>query len=77
MVLYPNPNKKNVSGAPKWSILGPGLFLILISDIDEEVSESIVSSFAHDNRIGYPIGDFDDIGKLTSIQFSNGPVKTT
>ena len=31
---------------------------------NKEVSESFISSFTNDTRIGYPIGDQDDIAKL-------------
>lgn len=43
---------KVLSGVPQGSVLGPLLFLILIGDIDQNVSSSFVSSFADDTRIG-------------------------
>ena len=52
--MVPNPNQKKSS--PE--------FLILISCIVKEVFESIVSNFANNTRIGYSIGDQDDIAKL-------------
>ena len=56
--------KEVVFGDPQGSVLEPLLFFILISNINEGVSESLVSSFADDTRIDYPIGDLYDIAKL-------------
>ena len=60
--------KEVISGVPQKSVLAPLLFLILISEINEEVSELFVSSFANDIRIGYPIGDPNHIAKLQTDQ---------
>ena len=48
------------SGIPQGSVLGPLLFLILIGDIDQEVTSSFVSSFADDTRIGKAISTKED-----------------
>lgn len=52
------------SGVPQGSVLGPLLFLILISDIDQEVASSFLSSFADDTRIGRQIHTAEDASSL-------------
>ena len=40
-----------IKGVLQDSVLGPVLFLVMISDIDENVKHSILSSFADDTRL--------------------------
>ena len=48
------------SVVPQGSVLGPLIFLILIGDIDKDVNEAFLSSFADDTRIGRQIGSQND-----------------
>ena len=66
-VLVNNAWSKKVkvkSGVPQGSVLGPLLFLILISDIDQKVASSFLSSFADDTRIGRQTQTAEDTSAL-------------
>ena len=52
------------SGVPQGSVLGPLLFLVLLGDIDQEVAQAYVSSFADDTRVANGITSKDDIQAL-------------
>ena len=53
-----------LSGVPQGTILGPLLFLIMISDIDKDVSASKLVSFADDTRLYSGVGDVADCDNL-------------
>ena len=48
------------SGVPQGSVLSTLIFLILIGDINKDVNEAFLTSFADDTRIGRQIGSQND-----------------
>ena len=53
-----------ISGVPQGTVLGPLLFLIMISDIDKDVYISKLVSFADDTRLYSGVGDITDCDNL-------------
>ena len=53
-----------LSGVPQGTILGPLLFLIMITDINKDIYESNLISFADDTRIYTKIHDVSDCNLL-------------
>ena len=53
-----------LSGVRQGTVLGPLLFLIVISDIDKDVSASKLVSFADNTRLYSGVGDVTDCDNL-------------
>ena len=54
-----------ISGVPQGTVLGPLLFLIMIADIDKDVSASKLIIFADDDtRLYSGVGDVTDCDNL-------------
>ena len=53
-----------ISGVPQGSVLGPLLFLVLLSDIDQDVAKAYASSFADDTRVVLGTNSKEDTEEL-------------
>ena len=57
------------SAQPQGTVLGPLLFLIMIADINKDVSKSNLISFADDTRIYTKIHDVSDCNLLQDLNY--------
>ena len=53
-------NSPVISGVPQGTVLGPLLFIILVCDINSEITSSSMASFADDTSLYYGISNVDD-----------------
>jgi len=58
-------------------VLGPLLFLILISDIDKDILDSFISSFADKTRVRRDFSNKEDAKRLQKdlIKYINGQLR--
>ena len=63
-VRIPGGSSQVISGVPQGTVLGPLLFLILMSDVDEGISNSKIISFADDNRLYNSVSEVEDCDLL-------------
>ena len=61
-----SPKMPVQSGVPQGSVIGPLLFLVMISDIDSSITSVKVSSFADDTRVMAGISCTEDTAQLQS-----------
>ena len=57
-----------LSGVPQGSVLGPLLFLVMMTDIDDDIYHSFLSSFADDTRLSEAVkgvGIFQNANRVT------------
>ena len=64
-VVIANGAKSSISevksGVPQGTVLEPLLFLIMVNDINKDISESIISIFADDTRLMKVINREEDL----------------
>ena len=61
---YMSGEESVISGVPQGTVLAAVLFVIMISDIDENIKKSIVRSFADDTRVNKMINSLEDIEEM-------------
>ncbi|CAL4118079.1 unnamed protein product [Meganyctiphanes norvegica] len=64
LYMYPNIINHVVSGVPQGTVLAAILFVIMISDIDENIKSCIVRSFADDTRVNKKISSDEDKNRM-------------